>query len=142
MSSTEFIFGSSRSTPYRGTLASFGSVADGKVVKRSPFTLQATSDGSTWTTLASDTYFVNKVAGYVEKNIIDDSGTEVDWSSYTDYQDLGNQAFRVTYTVKNGSTSTTYTNEAITFADDEYYDSCSARTGLCRAGRMAKFGWL
>lgn len=101
--------------PLRGTLTSFGSEADGKVVKRAGFTFRGNS-GAGWTTIATDQYSIRRKTGYVEIREVDDSGDPVDWQDYLDYQDLGNTAFRATYTVKNGATETTYTNETVTMS--------------------------
>lgn len=106
--------------PYRYmcTLASF-TPASGKSVRSSAFVLEATDDGATWDTLAADTYLVGSISGTVIQRSNDDSSVIVDWSAYSAYQDLGNTAFRATYTVVNGGAETTYTQEAQTFANED-----------------------
>lgn len=110
-------------TPYAGTLTSFGSMADGKNVKRSVFTFQGNT-GSGMATLSSDKYYVRRKLGRVELRDIDDSDNLLDWSAYIAYQDLGNIAFRATYTVKvQAGTETTYTNETVTIAEIDSYSA-------------------
>ncbi len=96
---------------FLGTLASFGSrTFDGtKYVLPSPFTLQG--NNGAWVTIPVDQYYVAYFAGYVSKRSVDNSLAIVDWSSYTG-------GFRATYTVTVSGVRTTYTNEAITFADE------------------------
>lgn len=109
--------------PYACELASFGAIADHKHIKKPTFVLQGNS-GSGWVTLAADTYVLRRRSGGVEQRLIDDTSpnpTFVDWQAYTDYQDLGNTAFRATYTIRSSGTDTTYTNEAQTFYDDDEY---------------------
>lgn len=120
MSSSQFVESDSEFTPYRGTLTSFGAEDDDKVVKRSPFTLQGNA-GAGWVTLDSDWYYVWRSSGWVQFRDTDDDGNDVDISAYIQWQEDGNVAFRATYTVKDGTSSATYTNESMTFADVEPY---------------------
>lgn len=93
---------------YSGTLASFGSLANGKFVEPDTCVLQG--DNGSWTTIAADQYYLSALSGQISRREFDDSGNEVDWSAYT--------SFRATYTVYVSSTrtATTYTDEAQTFA--------------------------
>lgn len=140
MSSSQFLATEGNYTPYRATLTSFGSAADGKAVKRTPFTLEATSNGAAWSTIDADWYRVRRKTGYVEFRDVDDNGDDVDIDAYIAYQDLGNQAFRVTYTVKSGATSNTYTTEALTFALADPYISVADDGSI--GGEFAQNLWV
>lgn len=101
-----------------GTLASFGAKATNKHVKLAAgFTLYA-DDGGGEVTIPSDQYDVEKKTGRIIKRELDDSGNTPDWQAYIDYQDLGNVAFHVTYTVTNNGTPSTYTHENLTIAEE------------------------
>jgi len=108
-------------TIWRGTLDSFGSEAAGKHVKKAGFVVQATADGVVWDTLSADTYRIFKRAGEIELRAVDDAGEAIDVTAYTDWQEEGNQAFRVTYTVTDNGSETTYTNEPLTLYEMVVY---------------------
>lgn len=125
---------------YAGTLTSFGSMADGKNVKRSVFTFQGNT-GSGMATISSDKYYVRRKLGRVELRDIDDSDNLLDWSSYISYQDLGNIAFRATYTVKvQAGTETTYTNETVTIAEIDSYSATGSDGTL--DGELSQNLWV
>ena len=94
------------------TLSSFGSASTGKFCSYGDsFTLQGNS--GSWTTIATDEYEIDVYTGVVVQRIVDNDGNAVDWSAYASY--------RATYSVTDliNLTSTTYTNEAVTFAEDD-----------------------
>lgn len=99
---------------FTGNLTTFGSSADGKRVKKAGFLLEGTIDGAAWSTIASGEYRILRKAGDVQSVPTDDNGDAVDWSSYMDWQDAGNQAFRASYTINNNGTLTVVTNESVT----------------------------
>jgi len=128
---------------WRGALSSFGSESDGKHVKKAGFVLEATADGAVWDTLAADSYRIFKRAGDVEKRVFDDSGVGVDWTTYTDWQDAGNQAFRVTYTVTNSGTETIYTTEALTLYEMVVYPEGGELDPLAESAEIGEVaGWV
>lgn len=128
---------------WRGALSSFGSESDGKHVKKAGFVLEATADGAVWDTLAADSYRIFKRAGDVEKRVFDDSGVGVDWTTYTDWQDAGNQAFRVTYTVTNNGSETTYTTEALTLYEMVVYPEGGELDPLAESAEIGEVaGWV
>ena len=128
---------------WRGSLSSFGSESDGKHVKKSGFVLEATADGAVWDTLAADSYRIFKRAGDVEKRVFDDSGVGIDWTTYTDWQDAGNQAFRVTYTVTNNGSETTYTTEALTLYEMVVYPEGGELDPLAESAEIGEVaGWV
>lgn len=111
-------------TRYAGTLSSFGTpVADGsKFVVPGVVTLSGSTDGGgTWSTIASDEYYIAHFRGALIQQSADNDSNPVDWSTFN--------AFKVTYEVCDTGAFTTYTDEAITFADETDSDGNIALFG-------------
>ena len=91
------------------TLSSFGSASTGKFV--SDCTLQGNT--GSWSTIAADEYELDCYTGTLIQRTVDNDGNAVDWSGYS--------AYRATYNVSDliAVTSTTYTNESTTFAEND-----------------------
>jgi hypothetical protein len=104
-----------------GTLSSFAAASYDKRIKRNSVTLQGNS-GSGWVTLPANQYRVGNTSGEIVQ--LDNDGTDlVDWGDYYAYQDAGNVAFRVTYTIRNRTTGadTVVTNENLTITEESDY---------------------
>lgn len=97
----------------KATLSSFGDEDTNKYVypgdSGAAFTLQG-NNGS-WVTIPADEYALDIYLGTLVQRAVNDDGDGVDWSGYS--------AYRATYTVYESTIETTYTNETVTFAEDE-----------------------
>lgn len=97
------------------TLPSFTPAAGSLIVPNTSltttnFTLQG--NNGAWATIAVDQYEVDPFQGKVIQRTLDDSGTAVDWSAYTG-------GFRASWTKDVSGTRTAYTNQTLTFAEDD-----------------------
>ena len=97
------------------TLPSFTPAAGSLIVPNTAltttnFTLQG--NNGAWVTIDPDEYEVDPFQGKVVQRTIDDSGAAVDWSAYTG-------GYRASWTKDVSGTRTGYTNQTLTFAEDE-----------------------
>ncbi len=97
------------------TLPSFTPAAGSLIVPNTAltttnFTLQG--NNGAWATIDPDEYELDPFQGKVIQRTIDDSGTAVDWSAYTG-------GFRASWTKDVSGTRTAYTNQTLTFAEDD-----------------------
>lgn len=111
-----------------GVLSSFGSPGGKKRVKKNSVLLEG-DNGSGFAEIPSTQYRVLRRLGKIAQREID-TATDllVDWDAF-DPADGGN-GYRVTYTVKNGATETTYTQELITFAEETDAEELIGRDGI------------
>ncbi len=117
---------------YKATLTSFGDpdYSNLKYVDPNNLVLEGDTTGAgAWATIPRDEYECFSEEGFLVRRSTDDDGNAVDWSGY--------QAYRCTYNVHDvtaASVVTTYSDEAVTFAEDDTgFDPIGPEGQVCLA---------